>query len=88
MGKDRLEQIPRKRRSGIFAHITATVAELGESERQAPTRCVTLEGGSCVRRAVRKPREDRRQRCLKVGSPEPSGRGKEVDSVIHSDRAS
>lgn len=76
----------KQRLGGIFAHNTATVASLKGSASKAFIHYFTL-GHLGVGRRICKPCEDRRQHCLKVMSNEPFG-GKEVDSVIHPDRAS
>lgn len=76
----------KQRLSGIFAHNTAMVASLRGSASKAFIHSFTL-GHVGVGRRICKPCEDRRQHCLKVMSNEPFV-GKEVDSVIHPDRAS
>lgn len=84
MGKDRLEQITRK---DSVAYLPTILLQLGESKTQGTHPLSHSERGSRVSGGICEPCKDRRQYCLKVMTNEPF-RGKEVDSVIHSDRAS
>lgn len=87
MEKDRLEQITSK---DSVAYLPTVLLQRHSLERVWGKACIqyfTLEGGSCVWRGIYKPWKDRRLHGLKVMSNEPL-RGKEADSVIHSDRAS